>query len=119
MDKEPRFNPENKESPKEFLIWWLMEEEQAQVTPEQWLCVPIYIKDELALLEGRPRKGCLRVPQDIDVKEIPWDDQHPNAERLGHAGGIVFHTSDKEALAGLPGLVTDLKLDTHTEEEPE
>ena len=118
MDKESKFNPESKESPKGFLIWWLTKEEQAQITPDQWLRVPIYIKDELASLEGRPRRGRLWVPQDIDIKEIPWDDQHPNAERLSHAGGIVFHESDRAVLMGLSGLVTDLKLDTHTEEEP-
>ena len=119
MDNERGFTPEKKESPKEFLIWWLTEDEQAQITPEQWMRIPIYIKDELASLDGRPRRGRSWVPKDIDVEEIPWDDQHPNAERLGRAGGIVFRTTDKEALGGLPGLVTDLKMDTQTEKEYE
>ena len=117
MNKEQGFSPENKESPKGLLIWWLTKEEQAQITPEQWLSVPIYIKNELRSLEGREGRGRLWTPEDINVEEIPWDDQHPNAERLKHAGGIVFHDSDKEALEGLPGLVTDLKLDTYTEKE--
>ena len=117
MENERGFTPEHKESPKRFLIWWLTEEEQAQIKPEQWLSVPIYIKNELASLEGRPRRGRLWVPRDIDVKEIPWNDQHLNAGRLSRAGGIVFHDSDKGALQKLPGLVTDLKLDTYTGEK--
>ena len=119
MENKRGFSLESKELPKGFLVWWLTEEEQTQITPEEWLRVPIYIKDEFASLEGRPRRGRLWVPKDIDVEEIPWDDQHPNAEKLGRAGGIVFHDSDKEALMGLPGLVTDLKLDTYTEGESE
>lgn len=117
MDKEHEFSQKNKELPKGLLVWWLTEEEQEQITPEQWLRVPIYIKNELSALEGRQRRGRLWVPKDIDVEEIHWDDKHPNAQRLGRSGGIVFHDSDKEALVELPGLITDLKLDTQTQEK--
>lgn len=118
MEKEQRFNPEGKESPKGLLIWWLSRDEQAQIIPEQWLQIPIYIKNELASREGREGRGRLWVPKDIDLEEIPWDDNHPNAQRVTNesAGGIVFHSSDRQALAGLPGLITELNLDTHTDE---
>jgi len=119
MLKETGFKPESKESPKGFLIWWLSKDEQAQIKPKQWLRVPIYIKNELTSREGREGRGRLWVPKDIDLEEIPWNDNHPNAQRIMNesAGGIVFHASDQEALAGLPGLITDLKLDNHEETE--
>lgn len=118
MERETGFNPD-KESPKDFLVWWLSEAEQARIKPEQWLGVPIYIKDELKSLEGRPRDGRLWVPADIEVRQISWDDNHPNAKKIvaDNAGGIVFHSSDIDALASLPGLITDTKLDTATENE--
>ena len=92
-----------------------MQQEQESITPEQWLQVPIYIKDQLKSMEGRSRRGRLWIPRDIPIHEIPWDDNHQNSKRCERAGGIVIHETDKEAVLGLPGLVTNLKLDTYQE----
>ncbi len=119
LDEEEGFSIEDKELPKNLLIWWLTGDEQAQVTKKEWLRVPIYIKDELKSIEGRERRGRLWVPKDIELEGIEWDYKHPNTERLEKAGGIVFHSEDKEFLEELPGLITDLKLDTAMEEVKE
>jgi hypothetical protein len=97
-----------------LLIWWLSEKDYAVLTEEQRFILPQYIREEVSSREGRSGRGRLWVADGIDLKEIPWPDDHPNARSItkSNAGGIVFRHKDFNAIKDLPGLVTDLSLNT-------
>lgn len=97
---------------KEYLIWWLaqVDYERIEDTRLEEL-LPKYIYREFRSRCGRSGRGRLWISKDIPIKEIDWDNSKPLAQAAGNAGGIVIKKKDARYIVGLPGFITDTRLD--------
>jgi hypothetical protein len=97
------------------LIWWLSQEDCEQLQPVlDKLPIPQYIKDEFWSRFGRPGRGRLWVPKNIDFSGFPWDSDKPLAKAAEKCGGVVIDAADVRYVACLPGFVTDSALELAT-----
>lgn len=97
----------------EYAIWWLSPSEcnaiDSDYTGQLHDGAPKYLSAKFLSLRGRPGRGRLWVPDDIDVQDISWTD-----DAIGrwceNCGGIVFWRKDLEHVMHYPGLITDLNM---------
>ena len=95
-----------------FLIWWTNEADAKALgeNPDWTLhpMVPDYIRDEFDSRYGRAGRGRLWVASALrPINGVTWDDNRPTCRAAADCGGIVFRLSDLEAVAALPGFITD------------
>ena len=95
----------------EFLVWWTSEADARKLGEEpDWSShpnLPDYIRDEFSSRYGRAGRGRLWVPPGIQVSSVRWDDNRPTCRAAADCGGVVFRRLDIEAVAALPGFITD------------
>jgi hypothetical protein len=74
---------------------------------------PAYIQEVYRSRLGRDGRGRLWVPDGIDIDDIRWDEYQGICRMIerSSAAGIVFRRADLASVAGLPGFVTDRKLE--------
>ena len=107
------FSPLDNPTPEEEIaIWWLNghSENEAIIDDGDIERLPEYLASEVHSLHGRPTRGRLWVPEEIQINEIQWDETKPRAKDCADRGGIVFWRKDLHHLAGLPGFVTDTRM---------
>ena len=108
-----QFEPLSDPTPEsEIAIWWLNghSENDAIIDDGDIERLPEYLAGEVYSLHGRPTRGRLWVPEEIQINEIKWDDTKPRAKDCADRGGIVFWRKDLSFLKGLPGFVTDTQM---------
>jgi hypothetical protein len=97
----------------ELAIWWLTQEDCELIGGNLPNVSPEYLKSQYRSRLGRPGRGRLWVDDDegFGITDIEWPEgDHPIAEHCSYCGGIVMWRKDLDALAILPGLVTDMHL---------
>ncbi|HYE75879.1 MAG TPA: hypothetical protein VEF04_21220 [Blastocatellia bacterium] len=96
----------------EIAIWWLNGHSDNETIIDEGHIehLPEYIAGEVYSLHGRPTRGRLWVPSEIQLNEIKWDDSKPRAKECANRGGIVIWRTDLRYLKGLPGFVTDTQM---------
>lgn len=102
----------------QHVIWWTnmadAELAHAQLGSMDAPNFPEYIKEQLDDRMGRNGRGRLWVHESIDVTAMDnWNGTHKNADYCEHSAGIVINASDYNFVKKLPGLVTDLVMDTY------
>lgn len=97
----------------DIAIWWL-NQEACEITEAGFKSnlkkLPAYIKDEFYSRVGRPGRGRLWIPSEIPLKEIKWKDSHPLSKYAKECGGIIFWKKDYKEISGLPGFITDIRM---------
>jgi hypothetical protein len=101
--------------PSSILIWWTNQDDAEQFGVPYTYCfdkcpLPDYIKKQFASRYGRAGRGRLWVDESINVKEIEWNDESPLSDYCNEAAGILFDSSDLNAMRRVPGVITDLNL---------
>lgn len=94
-------------------IWWLNSHSdcaEIRSLSENVVLLPDYIFSEVISLHGRPPRGRLWSPDEINIDDLTWDDSKPRAAECAERGGIVIWRKDLHYLKDLPGFVTDTQL---------
>ena len=107
------FEPLDNPTPhSEIAIWWLNGHSENETIIDEGHIerLPEYIAGEVYSLHGRPTRGRLWCPPEIQLNEIQWDDSNPRAAECANRGGIVLWRKDLDTLKGLPGFVTDTQM---------
>lgn len=103
----------------DLLIWWTGEDEcESLVEAKPEWCdydavleqVPSYIHAEFCSRYGRNGRGRLWCDDQFGDVGIPWDRSKPATRLAGERGGIVIWATDAAHVFGLPGFLTDLRL---------
>lgn len=103
----------------DLLIWWTGQEECEAIGDELASNLPNYIRSEFSSRWGRNGRGRLWVADELGDVGIPWDETKPASRLAGSRGGIVIWQSDAHHVFGLPGFLTDLRLNVVNALEPE
>lgn len=103
----------------DLLIWWT-DQKECEALVDQSLDwaeydaviehVPSYIHKEFCSRLGRPGRGRLWSADEVGDVGIPWDTTKPATRLAGERGGIVIWATDAPHVFGLPGFLTDLRL---------
>lgn len=94
----------------DVLIWWTDQEECETFGWEPTDTFPQYLQSEYRSRLGRAGRGRLWAANEIGEVGIPWDESKPASRLAGKRGGIVIWKIDAHHVFGLPGFLTDLRL---------
>jgi hypothetical protein len=103
----------------DLMVWWTSQAECEVLTAMNPLWsdydatldgVPNYIHKEFCSRYGRNGRGRLWSDDKFGDVGIPWDTTKPAARLAGERGGIVIWATDAVHVFGLPGFLTDLRL---------
>lgn len=102
----------------DLLIWWLSQDECEAIGDELADSVPDYIRKEYRSRLGRNGRGRLWSDEQFGDVGIPWDTTKPVSRLADKRGGIVINLGDGPHVFGLPGFLTDLRLNFVNALEP-
>lgn len=94
----------------DILIWWTDQIACEVIGDRLSDTVPDYIRREYRSRLGRAGRGRLWVDNRFGDVGIPWDTSKPAARLSESRGGIVIARDDAPHVFGLPGYLTDCKL---------
>jgi len=96
----------------DLLIWWTDQEECESIGNHTHMLktVPEYIRKEYSSRYGRNGRGRLWTDAQFGAVGFPWDTTKPASRLADKRGGIVIWASDAAHVFGLPGFLTDQRL---------
>lgn len=99
-------------SSEQYCIWWTSQRDCELIEERELFSetIPDYIRVEYRSRLGRNGRGRLWVHESLSANDIEWDASKPASRLAEERGGIVIHKEDSQHVFGLPGFLTDTKL---------
>ena len=109
--KLPKFLTKEKISDN-TLIWWTSQMDAEEVSFHKCHLdkLPKYMADEFRSRYGRSGRGRLWVPAGLGPTSIEWNLASTVVDYCAGAGGIIFNKKDLRCMTGVPGKITDLRM---------